>query len=384
MAKYTVYKHIKHEGKWRYFRAVLATNNKLKPHSIVVSDHEVVAPDGSYCLRHRGGWIDVGNDPAETMRQRTKLMTGKSAQAPEPALGPAPHEGTPLAAALEKYLSDLEPLGRHADTISTYRRDITPFIENCEAACIENVTRQDLVDYMRWQRKQPLPRRKHSNPERTYHNRLINVRSFLNSFGLTKLFRRGEYRKRYYEKKVVAHPDHELALLYSHANAEEWFLLDYFIGTMVRDHEGYGARYSDLSGVTLIIRGKQNKTRTVEISRRLAEAINERRKGSKSEYIFPNRKGNPNTHLLRTLQNLAQRAGASFHCELHKLRKTGASRRYQAGVPLPTLMLELGHESLATTQKYLADVRREEEIKKAVADADFVPKPRLVSGTDGD
>jgi len=46
--------------------------------------------------------------------------------------------------------------------------------------------------------------------------------------------------------------------------------------------------------------------------------------------------------------------------------------------------LELGHESLATTQDYLADVRREDEAKKAVADADFVPKPRLVSGTDGD
>jgi hypothetical protein len=36
----------------------------------------------------------------------------------------------------------------------------------------------------------------------------------------------------------------------------------------------------------------------------------------------------------------------------------------------------------ATTQDYLADVRREDEAKEAVADVDFVPKPRLVS--DGD
>jgi len=28
------------------------------------------------------------------------------------------------------------------------------------------------------------------------------------------------------------------------------------------------------------------------------------------------------------------------------------------GVPLPTLMLELGHDSLAVTQDYLADVRK--------------------------
>jgi hypothetical protein len=47
-------------------------------------------------------------------------------------------------------------------------------------------------------------------------------------------------------------------------------------------------------------------------------------------------------------------------------------------------MQELGHESLATTQKYRTDVRKEEETKKAVADADFVPKPRLVTGPEGD
>ena len=54
-------------------------------------------------------------------------------------------------------------------------------------------------------------------------------------------------------------------------------------------------------------------------------------------------------------------------------------------MPLPTLMLELGHESLAVTQDYLADVRKPGEAKKAAADADFVPKPKIArTGTDGD
>ena len=85
------------------------------------------------------------------------------------------------------------------------------------------------------------------------------------------------------------------------------------------------------------------------------------------------------------MQNIAKKAGAEFHTELHKLRKTGASRRYLAGVPLPTLRLELGHASLAETQDYLADVRKPGEAKKAVADADFLPKPKVVkTGTTGD
>jgi hypothetical protein len=48
-------------------------------------------------------------------------------------------------------------------------------------------------------------------------------------------------------------------------------------------------------------------------------------------------------------------------------------------------MRELGHESMAVTQDYLDDVRKPGEAKKAVADADFVPRPKIVkTGTDGD
>ena len=68
------------------------------------------------------------------------------------------------------------------------------------------------------------------------------------------------------------------------------------------------------------------------------------------------------------------------------MRKTGASRRYRAGELLMTLRDELGHESLETTQDYLADVKKD-ETKKAVADADFLPKPKVVktkTGTNGD
>ena len=235
---------------------------------------------------------------------------------------------------------------------------------------------------MGWMRKQPLLKRRHSNPNRTYNNKVSYVAIFLKEFGVSRLLKKKEYPQ-YHEKKIVAHPDSELDELYSHADAEERFMLDFLLGTMARDHEAFGCRYSDLSGTTLTLYGKQHKTRTVEISPRLAEIILERRKHSKSELLFPNALGKPDTHLLRKLQNLAKRSEAKFHTELHKLRKTGASRRYLNGVGLPTLMLELGHESLATTQKYLSDVRKEEEIRKAVADADYVPKPQIVRASNG-
>jgi integrase len=249
--------------------------------------------------------------------------------------------------------------------------------------CRDN--KQVLLNYMGWLRKQPVPKRRHSNPERTLANKVGDVRIFLKEFGITKLLKKNE-EPRYHERKVVAHPDEELNALYGTANTDEIFLLDFFIGSMARDHEGYG-KYGDpdLTGTTLTLYGKHHKTRTVEITERLADAIRARRKRNKSTRLFINRNGRADKHLLRKLQNVAKKAGAQFHTELHKLRKTGASRRYLANVPLPTLMLELGHESLSVTQDYLADVRKPGEAKKAVADSDFIPKLRVVrTGTDGD
>jgi integrase/recombinase XerD len=378
--KFQLYKHIKISGKWRYCRAAIYSNGKVKPHVVVVGGQEENHEEGSYCIRHKNSWIEAGTDPLEAQRMRSKLVDQAEYTTVQPL---AVTKGTPLAQAAEKYFSNLEARGIKRKSICTYRSAVDPFVANCKKACVEDVTKQDMLDFMGWLRKQPLPKRKNSNPKRTYSNKVGHVAIFLKEFRVSRLLKKKEY-PRYHKKKVVAHPEEELSLLYGHANAEERFLLDFFIGSMVRDEEGYTCRYTDLTGTTLTLYGKQDKTRTVEISQRLADSIDERRKHSQSEYLFPNRNSKPNTHLLRKLQNLAKRAGAKFHTELHKLRKTGASRRHLKGVPLPTLMLELGHESLATTQDYLADVRKEGEAKKAVADADFVPKPLLVSGMGGD
>ena len=280
-------------------------------------------------------------------------------------------------------------------SIRKYRAAVDPFVQHCGVTYVDECrdNKQVLLDYMGWLRKQPVIARKRSdgsssnNPKRTLANRVSDVRIFLKSLGIAKLLAQHE-EPTFHEKKVVAHTDDELSVLYGSADAEETFLLDFFIGSMARDHEACGCRYRDLTGTTLTLYGKRDKTRTVEISQRLADAINARRKrlgAGPNDLLFPNRNGNPDQHLLRDLQSLAKRAGAQFAVELHKLRKTGASRRYLANEPLTTLMLELGHESLATTQRYLADVRKPGEAKKAVADADFVPKPLVVkTGTDGD
>jgi integrase len=378
MANYTIYRRVKTEKGWRYQRAAFHSNGKI------IND----GTEGKFYFAHEGKWIPAGTDDAlKAQSKRLELIKaaeGAKALHPENYVAAvSDSQRMTLAQASERYFSNLEAQGKDRKTIAAYRAAVDPFVANCKTTYVEDVTKQDMIDFMGWLRKQPQREQRNANPNRTYANKIGHIAIFLKNFGVEKLLKKSEYPK-FHQKKIVAHTDEELALLYSHANDEERFLLDFFLGTMARDAEAHKCKYTHLTGTTLTLYGKQNKTRTVEISPRLAATIAERRKTSKHEYLFVNREGNPNTHLLRDIQDLAAKAKAKFHCELHKLRKTAASRRYLANVPLMTLMAELGHNSLSTTQVYLSDVRKD-ETKKSVAAADFIPRPQIVrTGTDGD
>ena len=155
---------------------------------------------------------------------------------------------------------------------------------------------------------------------------------------------------------------------------------------MARDHEGYG-KYGDpdLTGTTLTLYGKHHKTvRSKSRSGSPMPSENARSVTSPHDCLPTVKEILTSTYSVSCRMSPNER-GQNYTPNCHKLRKTGASRRYLVGVPLPTLMLELGHESLAVTQDYVADVRKPGEAKKSVADADFVPKPNVVkTGTDGD
>src|SRR4029077_16396211 len=234
-----------------------------------------------------------------------KRLSGKGC-ADSTVVLPDDSDGITLAVAAEKYFANCEARGLDPESIRKYRAAVDPFVAHCGVMYVEECrdNKQVLFNYMGWLRKQPVPVRKHGNPERTLANKVEDVRIFLKEFGITKLLKKNEEPK-YHKKIVVAHPDAELEVLYGAADAEETFLLDFFIGSMARDHEAYGKYgHPDLTGTTLTLYGKQKKTRTVEISQRLADAIRGRRKRSNSKALFVNRNGKLDQHLLRNLQNI--------------------------------------------------------------------------------
>jgi len=80
--------------------------------------------------------------------------------------------GIPLAEAVETYFKNLENRGVDAESIRCYRSGVDPFVKHCKKATVEEVKKQDMLDFMGWMRKQPLLKRRHSNPNRTYNNKV--------------------------------------------------------------------------------------------------------------------------------------------------------------------------------------------------------------------
>ena len=83
--KFQLYKHNKISGKWRYCRAAVYSNGKVKPHAVVIDAQEEKHEEGSYCIRHKKSWIEAGTDPLEAQRIRSKLVDQTEYTAVQPA-----------------------------------------------------------------------------------------------------------------------------------------------------------------------------------------------------------------------------------------------------------------------------------------------------------
>jgi integrase len=395
--KFTLYKYIKlADGSWRYCRAAFYSNGKIKPNRCMVGGKEEEHAEGSYYLYHKKSWIPVGADALDAQRRRNaqldhdELKRLRGTVAVESPAAATIVGKTPLAAASQQYFSNLEARGADQKTIRTYRAAVEPFIGNCAKTYVEDATKQDMINFMGWLRKQQAPQRRNSNPDRTYANKVGHVAIFLKTFGVSRLLKKSEYPQ-YEEKMVSAHTDEELGYLYADADAEQRFLLDFGLNSGFRDGELSHAEYSDLIENTLEVKRKphlhwnpkKHHCRKVTVSQKFADAFRARGKSSKTSLVFPNEAGKPNQHLLRDLQALTPN-DKPFHTELHKLRKTWATRLALAGMPVHVLQKRLGHKNLATTQKYLADVDlTSKEHTEVVEKATYTPKPKVVkTGTD--
>lgn len=158
----------------------------------------------------------------------------------------------------------------------------------------------------------------------------------------------------------------EIARLLAHAPSEQMrglLMLCYFCGLRVA--ESVAVRWHDISWegdepVKLLVRhGKGDKQRIIPLSKTVRELLRQRLhlRHDPDWPVFPSRWGKP--YSTRSVQHAMVKAGLAAgirreRCRVHSLRHSFATHMLEAGADLRTIQELLGHESLATTQRYLS------------------------------
>lgn len=147
-------------------------------------------------------------------------------------------------------------------------------------------------------------------------------------------------------------------------------IVETFLFTGLRRAELINLRREDVCDDFIVVRcGKWGKDRVVYIPRSFSEGLSEYMKqtGGASEYVFFSlrREKISVRAMSRIFEEIKKEAWLKrLHC--HKMRHTYTSEVLESGISLAVLRDQLGHASIATTNRYIAvrNSHRKESIQK--------------------
>jgi integrase/recombinase XerD len=370
-------------------------------------------PAGPFFLRHthtdgKQKWVSAGDNYTEATEHREKLLAAKGALRQGLPLDEADRAtaevlgGKTLKDAGEDFLK----AKRHRckpRSLQAYKATLDNFRE-----CLSNRVRFtiDLTEAHVWQFVDCM--KSQGLTAKTINTRAMYIRIFLNwltekKHTHTAIKVNGQNLPKVAKKKVESYSAGSLTKLKAAATDEERALIDFMLATGCREQEAQYAEWSDINfhERTHTVQKKEHhhftpksyESRIITLPTEVVDMLKDRKKHSKSALLFPSSTGRPDGHLLRILKAVALRAGLNCKdCKskqdgekvrscvnapvcrkhfLHRLRKTFATRMHHAGVPLRDLQGMLGHESLKTTEAYLAETERTDPRIRAAADKAF-------------
>jgi integrase/recombinase XerD len=166
-------------------------------------------------------------------------------------------------------------------------------------------------------------------------------------------------RKRSWQLPEVLGQKEVERLLLAAAKQRDRCLLMTAYATGLRVSELVRLKISAIDSERMMVRveqGKGRKDRYTILSPRLLTELRSYWKEHRSPiYLFPNRKGGPiSIDYAQRIYNLAkQKAGIQKGHGIHTLRHCFATHLLEAGVDLRTIQTLLGHNSMASTERYL-------------------------------
>lgn len=304
----------------------------------------------------------AGTTPTEALeaqkRKRLELeasASGLSVLDPEKE---AEADALPLAGAIHNFLQDIRTF-RKPMTYRKYEHVLELFAEHAAPKSdARGVTAEDIKKFLAWRKS------KGFDPGTTLYTDRVILHNFFGKLGIDNPVK-GVPRLPKFRKRPVAYTDEELKKFFDKCNAWDKAFFSLVLATGLRRGELQTLHFSDvdLSHRRVHVRAKPQygflpkdwEERTVPFSKEVAEILRQHPKVPNCQLVFPSPKSHLNYRFLHDrCKEIAKQAGLNpDEWHLHRFRDTAATRWLRAGIDVRTVQEWLGHESLATTQKYL-------------------------------
>ncbi len=167
-------------------------NNKLKFDCVLIDGQAERHAEGTYYIE----WYEAGRrrrqsvkDSAEILQQaRRKVVELDAGKAGLEIADNENEKRVRLSDAVDAYLKEMEPPQREVTTYSAYKLHLQLFVDNCTKTYVQDVTREDLLAFIRKVYELGCG-------SRTARNRVTTVVQLLKANGIQGLLRKRDWPK---------------------------------------------------------------------------------------------------------------------------------------------------------------------------------------------
>jgi integrase/recombinase XerD len=329
---------------------------------------------------------DAQSAAEKVRRKQAELAAMRNGIIPQAPVVEGASERTTLAAALDAYKNYVQ-YHRSLRTYRTYRPILDAFKDFCVKTYVDEVERQDFIDFATHCMKQ-------GQKGKSIYNKLVVLSQLMKQHGRSKLLNTSDWPK-FVETVRPIYEDGDLAKLFEACTPAEEARFKFYLMSGFRDAEGRFVTWRDVDFKHMAVRvtakphwgfhPKNWEEREVPVPQKLIALLKKFRPATASpdDPVFPSATGRPDGAMLEKLKAVVHRAKLNCgHCVvshkledgtirvnrcaegayccrwfLHKFRHTYATRHLQDGIDIRTLQQWLGHRDIASTMVYLKGVR---------------------------
>jgi integrase/recombinase XerD len=235
-----VIKHVKVDGQWRY-AAVVEQAGEIVPDLVWVRGAPESHPEGKYVL----DWYEGGHRRHQSIGSLGKACEAARIKLIERNSRPVTDGRLTISEGMERFLERTE-VHCSRSTFFCYRSTLTSFRQSCRRSYIDQVQREDVLDFMTHLYKRRLA-------IVTVYNQLAVVLQWLKRFGQVRLLAPSDWPVFVATIRPI-YEAHELEAMFRCAQSGDQILLQFLLASGFRDCEVQHLVWRDIDWRDSVVR----------------------------------------------------------------------------------------------------------------------------------